>query len=522
MLKARISKHPIAFLNITQFLGALNDNVFKYLIVFLLINILGVGASTDILFWVGVIYVLPFLLFSSNAGILADRFSKQRLIVILKLLEVIIMLCGIVAFAFKNSIGLYTLLFLLSLQSALFSPPKYSIIPELVDRKSISKANGAITSATYLAIIVGTFLASFITQISHENFVLSSTVCLLIAIAGFSTSFFVPYVPPKHTKKKMTPFFIRSIFTTLASCQEVPYLLTSITGAAFFLFVGAFFQLNIIPFAINSLGMDKVGGGYLFLVCAIGIAVGAHLAGKVSHKQVEIGLSCLAGIGMAITIIPLYLFQYNLVGVIILLFAIGFMSGFFIIPFDSFVQTYSHGHHRGQVIAANNFISFCGVLLAPVTIYLVSGFFQQTAAMGFLVIASLIILFNLFLLLRASSLLLNFIARHILLPIWKGRIPMPIKAPAIQVFQLRALVFLWASTPFSRLYMVKPKRPFWGWLFKLVESIEYMDKPNKTLAPGILAIYWRPKKKALMALPTAELYHRKNRMALRISSNSED
>ena len=139
MLEKSISKHPIAFLNVTQFLGALNDNVFKYLIVFLLINLLGVAASTDILFWVGVIYVLPFLLFSSNAGILADRFSKQRLIIALKLLEVLIMVCGIIAFAYQSSLGLYILLFLLSLQSALFSPPNTALFQSSWQKKAFQK-----------------------------------------------------------------------------------------------------------------------------------------------------------------------------------------------------------------------------------------------------------------------------------------------------------------------------------------------------------------------------------------------
>ncbi len=520
MLKRSISKHPIAFLNITQFLGALNDNVFKYLIVFLLINLFGVAASTDILFWVGVIYVLPFLLFSSNAGILADRFSKQRLIIALKLLEVLIMICGIIAFAYQNSIGLYILLFLLSLQSALFSPPKYSIIPELVERKSISKANGIITSATYLAIIVGTFLASFITQISNENFVLSGLVCLLIAAGGFATSFFIPHVEPRRTKQKMTPLFIRTIFHTLSHCREVPYLLTAIIGAAFFLFVGAFFQLNIIPFAINSLGMDKVGGGYLFLVCAIGIAIGAHLCGKISHKQVEIGLSCLAGIGMTLTLIGIYFLQFSLIGVISALFFIGFMGGFFVIPFDSFVQTYSKGHHRGQVIAANNFISFCGVLFAPLTIYLVSGFLGLSAATGFLVIACLVLLFTLFLFFRASSLLLNFIARHMVLPLWKARIPVKIQQPAIRISHFRTLVFVWASTPFSRLYMHRPKHAFFGFIFKLFDSIEYISKLEEQKLDHTLKIYWHPVQKKLKELPLATLSTKAGRRTLLIKKNS--
>ena len=137
-------RHAIQFLNVAQFLGVVNDNFFKYLIVFLFIDLKGIEASPIILTWVGIVYVLPFLLFSSGAGVLADRFSKQRMIIILKFTEVIIMAFGIVAFMFKSDWASYTLLFLLSMQSAFFGPPKYSIIPELVKEEHIPKANGLI------------------------------------------------------------------------------------------------------------------------------------------------------------------------------------------------------------------------------------------------------------------------------------------------------------------------------------------------------------------------------------------
>ncbi|NRA89939.1 MAG: MFS transporter, partial [Simkaniaceae bacterium] len=125
-------RHAIQSLNIAQFLGVVNDNFFKYLIVFLFIDLKGINHSPVILTWVGIVYVLPFLLFSSAAGVLADKFSKQRMVIVLKFTEVVIMALGIVAFIFKSDWASYSLLFLLSMQSAFFGPPKYSIIPELV------------------------------------------------------------------------------------------------------------------------------------------------------------------------------------------------------------------------------------------------------------------------------------------------------------------------------------------------------------------------------------------------------
>ena len=148
----------LTYLNVTQFLGALNDNIFKLLIAYFCIEIEGPESSTRVLATAGAIFVIPFLLFSSTSGMLADRFSKRNIIVVCKALELVIMTLGVVALTLKSPWGAYVILFLMATQSALFSPSKYGIIPELVETEKISQANGLITSVTYLAIIIGTFL----------------------------------------------------------------------------------------------------------------------------------------------------------------------------------------------------------------------------------------------------------------------------------------------------------------------------------------------------------------------------
>src|SRR3989338_5816031 len=138
-------------LNATQFLGALNDNIFKLLVIYLLIHLQGPAAANTILSLAGAIFVIPFLLFSSGAWVLADRISKRTIVVYTKVLEVAIMLFGLFAFSIEWEFGAYGALFLMATQSALFGPSKYGIIPELVESKMVSKANGSLTSFTYLA-----------------------------------------------------------------------------------------------------------------------------------------------------------------------------------------------------------------------------------------------------------------------------------------------------------------------------------------------------------------------------------
>ena len=74
----RSQRMPTSFnwLNVTQFLGALNDNLFKFFIVFFLIAIQGAGSESAVSATAGVVFVIPFLLFIAAAGVVADRFSQ--------------------------------------------------------------------------------------------------------------------------------------------------------------------------------------------------------------------------------------------------------------------------------------------------------------------------------------------------------------------------------------------------------------------------------------------------------------
>src|SRR3972149_1624023 len=190
-------RHSLGFLNIAQFLGVINDNLFKLVLVFMLIQVHGEKHANTILSLAGAIFVIPFLLFSSSAGVLADRYSKQLILRYIKAVEIVIMLLAFPAFAFKSGWAGYSLLFLLAAQSAVFGPAKYGIIPELVPKESISKANGFITSFTYLGIIIGTFFASFITEITGYNFLLVVSFALTLALIGFVASYGVRYTPPQ-------------------------------------------------------------------------------------------------------------------------------------------------------------------------------------------------------------------------------------------------------------------------------------------------------------------------------------
>lgn len=409
--------NSLTMLNITQFLGVINDNLFKFALIFFLIDSLGTAQSGVILSATGVLYVTPFLLFSSSAGILADRFSKQKLLVIMKIAEMAIMFLAFFAFAYVSVLGCYVLLFLLSIHSALFGPSKYGIIPELVAADKVSRANGLITSFTYLAIILGTFLASFLTQITQRHFVLIIGVCFLIALGGFLSALCIRRTPSQGSTKKFNIFFVREVFAMLKSSKEIRHLLPAICGSAYFLFLGGFTQLNIIPYAMQCLNLSEIAGGYFFLIAALGIALGSYLAGKASKKRIELGLSCCAGLILTLLLCFLSNSSNSIFTAGLYLVLIGIFGGIFIVPFDTFIQMNSPNAKRGQVIGATNFLSFLGVLIASVLLYIFPKFFHLSPGKSFYVMGVLTLLFTLMQIILLADLFISYLARKILHPL---------------------------------------------------------------------------------------------------------
>lgn len=473
-------RNAIQFLNIAQFLGVVNDNFFKYLIVFLFIDLKGIKESPAILTMVGIVYVLPFLLFSSGAGVLADKFSKQRMIIFLKFTEVIIMALGIVAFMFKSDWASYTLLFLLSAQSAFFGPPKYSVIPELVKQQQIPKANGLITSFTYFGIIVGTFLASFLTQMTNKNFPLTAGVCLVLAVIGFAASVFIPKTAPKHSKKKVNPLFLYEIYKNLRYASKTPYLLPAIFGSASFLFIGAYFQLNVIPYSVQSMGYTEVAGGYLFLLTAVGIACGALLAGKMSHKRPEVGMALIAGLLLSGLVFLLGVFYHFPIFIFCALFTLGLFGGLYIVPFDSYIQRYAPDKRRGQIVAAANFLSFCGVLVAPILLYVFSEGIDLTAAQGFIITGIIIFIMVLAIASRLSGYFFNYLARMLVKPLYRVDIedsPLDQETPFVLVWEKIKgihIALLAAFNPEIHFYIPRCKKRYIDSFLRLFSSVDFI------------------------------------------------
>src|SRR5438552_1178908 len=120
----------------TQFQGAFNDNGLKFFVIFLILGTHPTDSQKDFLvFVIGNLFALPFLLFSMAGGFLADRFSKRNVAIATKIFEVGAMLFAMYAFTQGNSRMAFAVIFLASTQAAFFGPAKYGLLPELLPDK---------------------------------------------------------------------------------------------------------------------------------------------------------------------------------------------------------------------------------------------------------------------------------------------------------------------------------------------------------------------------------------------------
>ena len=324
--------------------------------------------------------------------------------------QLLVSILAFAAFYHESKALAYIALFALTTFSAIFVINRNSILPELVLRERISRANGLMAFFSYLGIILGTFAASFIVEFSQREFVIAGMCVMFVAVLSLLTSLCIEYTKPAGIVEKVKLFYFAEIASSLKLAANYPSLIPAIAGAAFFLFFGAFVQLNIIPFAIQSLHLSDVQGGYLFLLTAVGIGLGSILAGRISGKTVELGLVPLAGVGAAAGCFLMYFFAGHFSAVIVLTVVLGLFGGMFDIPQEAFIQVASPAYARGHIIAATNFLSFFGVLCASGLLYLAS-ILGLTAEISFLVLGLIVLAVTVWLGIAYAAQLKRFLSR---------------------------------------------------------------------------------------------------------------
>lgn len=378
--------------NATSFTSALNDNLFKLMCIYVLVDTGRYGGVTDVTFAVSAAFVIPFLLFAALGGVLADRFPKSRVIRTIKVAEIGIMILGVVGAFLGQWWFLLGVMFLMSTQSALFGPSKMGIIPELVGKQNLSRANSFLSAATYIAIILGTAGAPFMYQLFGSNLAIG-VACIAVSISGVIFSRKIQDTPQAYETRSASVFFLADIWRSLKLIHKDAFLTLAVWGNMFFMIVAAYVQLNLLPYGEEHVGLpDEKTSTYLFLLTALGIGVGSILAGKVSKRNIEFGIVPIALFLMMISAASLAWFPPNaLVPVAIVCFVMGVGAGMFIVPIQAFIQYRAPHEKLGEVVAAANWLNWIGVALATALLKFNSTVLGLSAAQGMLELAAILL-----------------------------------------------------------------------------------------------------------------------------------
>ena len=391
---------------ITQFLGALNDNMFRWLLLPIgkdLVTTLGV--REDLALSAGsVVFLAPFVLLAAPAGYLADRFSKRGVIVGCKVAEIVVMAFG-VAVILSGDIRLMGLvLFMMGAQSAIFSPSKLGSIPEMVRPDRISAANGVIAMTTMFAIILGGMAGGLLYTLTtpagtalgpgQHCWWISAAALIGVAMAGWAASLWIGPLSAANPARQLPRNPAAQTVRDLRSLAGNRPLFLAALGIAFFWSLGALCQINVDKFAQFELFVEQQYVGPLLAVLVLGIGFGSMLAGIWSRGRIELGIVPLGAAGIAAGAMLLGTVPGASAGnpggqaygwTCAWLLVLGVAAGLYEIPLQSFLQHRSPAASRGSILAAANFLSFSGMLMASALFWLLGAVWGLSARQIFVV-----------------------------------------------------------------------------------------------------------------------------------------
>ncbi len=381
---------------ITQFLGALNDNLFKNALVILILYRLAevVGLDGQILVTVAAgAFILPFFLFSATAGQLSDKFEKSHLIRLIKLAEILIMGLAVGGFLWGDPYLMLAVLFLMGTQSTFFGPLKYAILPDHLHENELIGGNALIEAGTFLAILIGTILGGVIILTENGRTVVSACIVVLAA-CGWVSSFFIPRAEPPSPSLKLNPNVLAETWNICRAAIARRDIRLTILGISWFWLVGATFLTQFPGLAKNVIGANEHVVTLFLTTFSIGIGLGSLLCNKLLDGEITAKFVPFGALGMTLFTLDLFLATSGQVAapgelqgiaaflsqptawrILADLTAISVCGGIFIVPLYTILQWRSEAAQRSRMVAANNIVNALFMVVGAVgaTLMLVAG-----------------------------------------------------------------------------------------------------------------------------------------------------
>ncbi len=390
----------------TQAFGAFNDNVYRQAIIGLLFY-LGISAEERTLYTnlAPALFILPYFLFSATAGQIAEKMEKSKLIRITTTMEIGIMSLAAVGFMTQNLIVLLVALFCTGLQSTLFGPVKYSILPSVLKPEELTGGNGLVEMGTSISILIGMISGGLIFKLAGDQGpVVAATAIIVLAVCGNLVSRAIPRAEPGAPDLKINWNPIPESLAVLRLARKQTAVRNSILGVSWFWFIGTVLTSQLPTYAEVNLGGSETLYLFALALFSVGTGVGSLLCEKLSARTVEIGLVPLGAFGISAFLLDLYFARSGAPPatglavmefvrapgswrIIIDLVGIGLFTGFFVVPLFALIQSRTPREELSRVIAGMNIQNAAFIVLAAVVCIVLQRFLGWTIPQLFLGLA---------------------------------------------------------------------------------------------------------------------------------------
>lgn len=295
---------------------------------------------------------LPFLLLAIPAGVLADRMSRPRLMVLAELLRVgalvavpVLAVAGLLSWPLLAMLG-----FLGACGTLVYSVAAPALIPALVPAAALAAANGRIELARTIAFTGGPAAAGLLIGWlgGPPAFAVAATLsaCAALLLTGVRE----PARPPAPARHPFAAMRDGAAFV-FSHVLLMPVFVTQ------FVFNAAFFMLQAVyaPYAILHLGLSASAVGVTLGIYGVGMVVGAALSGRVIAAVpfgMVIAIGPVTGFAAALAMVAT-IWWPSVLFAALSFFLMGVGPILWVISTTTLRQTVTPAHLLGRVSAVN-------------------------------------------------------------------------------------------------------------------------------------------------------------------------
>ena len=414
---------------LTQALGAFNDNVFRNAMLALMVYQMGLSTEQSTLYanLAPALFILPYFLFSATAGQIAEKVEKARLIRITTAMEIAIMSLAAFGFIYGLPALLLFCLFLTGVQSTLFGPVKYAILPQVLAPEELTGGNGLVEMGTSISILIGMIAGMSLLMIPGYGPQAAAAAMIGLAVTGHLVSRAIPMGPAIAPDLKINTNLIAESLHVLGMVRHNPVVRRAVFGVSWFWFVGTLLSAQLPNYAKLHLGGSESLNLLALALFSIGTGLGSLWCEKLSQRTVEIGLVPFGALGMTVFCADLYFARPGLApetGITLSQFwqqagsfrimadltLIGLFAGFFIVPLFALIQSRTEKHHLSRVIAGMNIQNAVFIVSAAVTGIVLQRYLGFNIPEVFLLLSVLNLAVLVYLMLLVPEFFLRFLA----------------------------------------------------------------------------------------------------------------